>query len=122
MTQCQFTVPALPPSYNVHFKINYGSRQIYLSNTARAFKNLTKYSMPPTDFKEDSRFKMEMEYHGRWHYKNGKVKRKDIQNLDKILIDAIFERIGCDDSRLWEIKGTKVEDVCENTLVRLETL
>lgn len=92
------------------YKINYGHRRIYLSEEGRAFKYETKMFMPAMKFPKDSKFSIDMAFHGNWLYKNGNNKRADVQNLIKILIDAIFEGIGVDDSYVYELSAKKVQD------------
>lgn len=51
-----------------------------------------------------------MVYHGRFLNKDGTIKRKDGQNLDKALYDIIFEKFGLDDKLVWEGTWTKVHN------------
>jgi Holliday junction resolvase RusA-like endonuclease len=53
-------------------------------------------------------------------YKNGKLRRLDIQNLEKLVIDTMFAKWGTDDSRLVEVVSRKVYGTREQVLVRLE--
>ncbi len=79
--------------------------------------------MPPMEFPVDTKFYIEMHFVGQWKYKNGNNKRADIQNLIKILIDAIFEKIGRDDSWVYSLAAYKIQDEKEAyTKVRIETL
>ena len=103
-------------------KINYNFRRVYLSNEGRAFKQLVKNCMPPMKFPLDCKFYMEMHLNGTWHYKNMKNKRADIQNLTKILIDAVFEMLGRDDSWLYSLSAFKHENKTPHTIVVLEDI
>lgn len=100
----------IPPSYNQHFQILYNLRQCELTPEAREFKRSVKINTPPNPFTEGKTFRLEIEYHHDFFYKNGKNKRIDLQNLDKLLIDAIFEQLGIDDSFVWELQERKVQD------------
>ena len=104
----KFKIRGLPPSYNAHFKINYGLKQVYLSSNTRNYKTLVKMSMPSVEFPPNSLFEIQIKYYYSWYYKNSTPRKLDIQNLDKLLIDAIFEKLGIDDSRLWSVSGYKV--------------
>jgi len=105
-----FKVPALPQSVNSLYRINFQHKCIFLSNEGRAFKNMVKNYMPPCIFDKDTKFHLNAEFHGKWTYKNEKNKKADIQNLTKVLIDAIFERLQVDDSWLYSFCCQKVED------------
>ena len=45
-----------------------------------------------------------------WYTKEGSVRKRDIQNLDKIIIDACCERLGIGDERVWERTIRKLSD------------
>lgn len=119
----RFRIDSVPPSYNRHFKIAYGMRQVYLSQEAKLFKTKVKCSMPAVNVYDDELFSIHIHIHSNWYYKNGRVKKHDIQNLDKLLIDAIFEKLGVDDSRLFEVTLRKVQNATEGfTMVELIVL
>lgn len=106
---CQFTIEGLPPSFNEHFKINYQFKQVYLSEEARLFKVKVKMSVPHMQIIDTDLFKLKVWFHHNWFFKNNKPRKLDLQNLDKLLIDALSERIGFDDSRIFECHYFKVQ-------------
>ena len=118
----QFRVEGTPPSYNSAFKINYNFRQCYLSPEAQHFKKRVKFMIQPSKWTENCKFSLTIEYHKDWFYKNGKNRKEDLQNMDKLLIDAIFEQIGIDDSNLWELHETKIQDTVEHTMVTIREM
>lgn len=118
----EFTVPGnIPPSYSASFKINYGLRQTYLSQEARSFKDKVKVHMPSHKLKlqPTDRLIMHNKYHADWYFKNGKIKKKDVQNLDRLLVDAVFKGLGIDDSNLFCVINEKVQAEKEKTIVKL---
>jgi hypothetical protein len=58
-------------------------------------------------FKE--KIKVEVKIHENWYYKNGEIKRADIANREKFLIDSIFEALGIDDRLIFEYTTEKVQ-------------
>lgn len=86
------------------------------------FKNKVKLAVPLFKFEGLTYFKMEIQYHDNFVQKNGKNKRIDLQNLNKCLIDAIFEKLGIDDSFVWELFEKKVQSTETFTKVRLEPI
>ena len=48
-----------------------------------------------------------------FYCKNGNLKKQDIQNLDKLIIDAVFEKLGCDDSRVIEMLIYKIQSTTD---------
>ena len=116
----EFSISGLPPSYNRHFQIIYALRECHLTPEAHLFKNRVKMSIPPYEFKEDAKLVIEIEYHANFVCKNGKNRKIDLQNLDKLLIDAIFEKLGIDDSMIWHMTAEKIQSIAsEKTVVRL---
>ena len=115
-----FTIPDLPQSVNSLYKINYGHRVVYLSPQGRMYKNKVKLHMPPMEFPPNAFFEVTLRFFGEWFFKNGKVKRIDVQNLIKILLDALFERIGVDDSRIFGLAAFKEQSEEKKVEVRIE--
>ena len=111
----EFTIPGIPPSYSASFKINYGLRQTYLSSSARKFKTTVKVHMPShkvakLKLKPTDRLIMHNEYHQDWYFKNRKIKKQDCQNLNRLLIDAVFKGLGIDDSCLFAVVDEKIQN------------
>ena len=104
MCKIKFIIQGLPPSYDHHFKINYNLRQVYLTQEARMFKVKAKMSTPALTFKDTDLFKITIDYYGNFFYKNHKPRKIDAQNLDKLLIDAVSEKLGFDDCRYFSIE------------------
>jgi len=117
-----FTVPAIPPSYTASFKINYGLRRTYLSQEAKRFKDLVKISLPNKKFPQDTKFYMHNEYHSDWYYGNGNIKKKDVQNLNRLLIDAVFKGKGIDDSWVFAVTDEKIQASKDKTVVSIYSI
>lgn len=94
-----FTVDGKCPSYNKHFKINHSLRQTYLTKEAKEFKDKVFLSTPLIkEIKDDTLLITDIEVIQDWYYKNGKLKKQDVQNMDKLFIDAMCKKWGIDDS------------------------
>lgn len=98
----RFAIPFLPPSVNSLYGIQGGRKiRIFLKSEARQFKEKAKLFMPKKEIKENVKLGLEFLIRGNWYFKNGAFKKLDLQNLEKILIDAIAEKYGFDDCRVW---------------------
>lgn len=117
-----FRIDGLPPSYNRMFNINYNFREIYLSDEARHFKTKVKFAVPFFSVTTADTYGMDIEYHSNFKTKCGKNKKIDTHNCDKLLIDAIFEKLGIDDSYLWERREKKIQDKETYTMVTIRKL
>ena len=119
----EFSIPGIPPSYAKSFKINHNLRQIYLSQEARRFKDKVKIYMPSNKIKlkDTDRLIIHNKYCQRWYNKtNPEIKKQDVQNLNRLLIDAIFKGLGIDDRNLFCVIDEKVHAPDESkTIVKL---
>lgn len=95
----RFTLPSIPSSINALYQISFAQRKVFMNPEARLWKTQMKLIIPRIKASDTSHFfKIDRAYHYNFFYKNGKVKKIDTFNLDKLLIDAIAEKCGFDDS------------------------
>lgn len=52
-----------------------------------------------------------------WYCKNGSIKKKDIANREKFLIDSVFEGLGIDDRMIFYHSMRKVQSETEEKAV-----
>ena len=57
-----------------------------------------------------------------WMCKNGNVKKRDIDNCLKTLLDSIFSCLDTDDSYIWDLKVRKIDGPEAKTVVRIYEL
>ena len=58
-----------------------------------------------------------------WYCKNGAVKKKDIANREKFLIDAVFEALCLDDKFIFQEEIVKVQSLHEEkAIINIEEL
>ncbi|NJK42942.1 MAG: RusA family crossover junction endodeoxyribonuclease [Pleurocapsa sp. SU_196_0] len=68
-------------------------------------------------------YRVTLEFHGHYLTQQGNVLRRDLDNQTKLLMDAVAEGLGFNDSAVFELRQRKVHDL-ENphTVVTLEVL
>lgn len=117
----KFRVDFLPTSVNKMYSYNHHSKTMYLTEEARHFKMAIKIACPKVEFvSKQPKIRIEIWYHSpAWICKNGKFKKRDIQNMDKMVFDAISERLGVDDSHVFYHTGEKVIDTEEYTEIEI---
>ena len=101
----RFTIPFLPPSMNSLYGISTkgGGVKVFLKSEGRTFKEKAKLFMPPRTIPSSLLLDVEAKVYDQWFSVNGNVKKKDITNLDKILMDAIAEKyLDLEDQRIWK--------------------
>ncbi len=60
-----------------------------------------------------------VEIHEDWLCKDGSVKRKDVANREKFLIDSIFDALNVDDKYIFEHVMRKVQDDKEFAVITI---
>ena len=71
---------------------------------------------------DGKKLKVTIEIHEDWYCKNGTVKRKDISNREKFLVDAIFDSVDWEDKFIFEHTMKKIQDKKEFAIIKIETL
>jgi Holliday junction resolvase RusA-like endonuclease len=107
----EFTIPAIPISYSRAMQVNFRLKQVYLSQEGRRFKDKVKVYMPShkLKLKDTDRLIMHNKYYQAWYNKtNPDIKKQDVQNLDRILVDSVFKGLGVDDRNLFCVINEKV--------------
>lgn len=112
-----FTLPSLPPSSNAIYQVIYSQRRIEMKPEVRLWKSRAKAFIPTWPIPEGEELDLEFRMEGNWLYKNGKPKRMDVQNLLKVVIDALCEKWGVDDSRVRQIRAVRVQGEMERVVV-----
>ena len=105
------------PSYNIAFKINHRTKKVYLSKVAHDFKRDLKMATPHLDMKKVKYLLFNIDVMQDWFYKNGKLKRQDVQNMDKLIIDAVCDKLGVDDSIVIQSSIQKIQYVGDPYIV-----
>lgn len=104
-----FRVAGLPESMNSIYQIIYSQRRVQMKPDVLRYKSQAKLMMPAWEAGEGL-FGVHLRFHGNWYFKNGNIRRMDLPNLEKVVCDAISERYGFDDARIFEKYTWKVQD------------
>jgi Holliday junction resolvase RusA-like endonuclease len=115
----RFVLPSLPMSINSLYQIIYGQRKVELKPECRTWKTKAKAYVPTFKIADSSTIRLDVTFSFPWHHKNGKLRKFDSQNLLKLLIDAVSEKIGIDDSRIKSGSWSSVDSPDERVEVVL---
>ena len=117
-----FFIPSLPPSMNAIYQIIFQARIVQLKPEVRAWKTEVKKDIPlwrpVLGEGTDGTLWIKMVFVGDWYTKKGKVRKVDLSNLEKVVVDAICEKVGIDDSFVWKVEKRK-EQGTENRGIRV---
>ncbi len=70
----------------------------------------------------DERLSIKILIHEDWYTKKCEVKKKDIANREKFLVDSVFEVLGLNDKFIFEHQMYKVQDKEEYAIIEIKTL
>lgn len=117
----RFVLPAFPVSVNRIYVINHVQRKVSLSDDALLWRTRTIPFVKPCRWPDEWLLKLTLDFETPdWYAKNGNLRRRDMQNLEKLLIDTLFAKWGWDDSRLAEKVSCKRWGPREQIIVTLE--
>lgn len=118
-----FTLPTFPVSFNQLYKIDHVRRLVTLSDAAALWKTRTIPFVKPCRWPAELTLKLILDFQSpNWLTKAGKMRRVDVQNLEKLVIDTMFAKWGWDDSWLVERTSRKSYGPREQIQVTLERI
>src|SRR6056297_910486 len=90
----------------------YGHRgyRMFLKKEAKELREKIINLCPDHDFKETDKLNVTVEIYEDWYTQKGDIKRKDVANREKFLIDSVFEGLGLDDKQIFEHKIIKKQN------------
>ena len=106
-----FTIPSLPPSSNSLYNVLFRLRRVELKPEARLWKSRAKEFTPPFKVGASDWVDVSIILSGNWLSKEGKIRKVDVTNREKLILDAICEKQGWDDSQVWCRRICKSQDV-----------
>jgi len=109
----------LPPSSNSLYNIFWRFKRVELKPEVLFWKSNAKGYVPRWEIDKEQKVAMRIRFYGNWYTKAGKVKRIDATNCEKAVIDAICEKQGWDDSRIWSRCTGKVQAERERIEVKI---
>lgn len=116
----QITIPGPVPTTN-HAFIQRGRFRV-LAPEARKFKEMVEGIVVGLNLEAPTEDKLmvSLRFHSaRWHNKDKSIKKRDLGNLEKLILDAIFKTLGVDDSHIFLLSLEKVVDVEDYTEVTI---
>lgn len=117
----QFVLPTFPISFNQLYKIDHVRRLVTLSDAAALWKTRTIPFVKPCRWPAGWMLKLTLDFQSpNWLTKAKTMRRVDVQNLEKLVIDTMFAKWGWDDSWLVERVSRKSYGPREQIQVTIE--
>jgi hypothetical protein len=123
----EITIPIKTPSINhLYGRNQWGS--VYLKTEAKKLKKEIEESIHKSlgySFEEIKNVKLKVvtRIFENWFTKEGNVKRVDVGNREKFLIDTVFEALGLDDKFIFEHTMEKIQsETDEKAVINIEVI
>ena len=84
-------------------------KRVELKPEIRLWKSQVKQFVPAWKTSKTGYLYFNAEFHTETMFKNGKLRKLDLQNLEKALIDAICEKLGIGDEFIFAKETKKVQ-------------
>ncbi len=114
-------IPFKTPSINhLHGHNKFGA--FYLKPEAKELRKEIKKIVDATHqiiSQKEVPLKIVVEIHENWYTQKGTVKKIDVANREKFLIDSVFEALGMDDKFIFEHIMKKVQSKNEKAIVMI---
>ena len=112
----------LPPSVNSLYNVIHSMKRIELKPEIRLWKTQASMYVPSWHPDQAGYLYFNADIYMRTLHKNGKVKRHDLQNLEKCLIDTVCEKLGFGDEFIFAKRTRKIESEKERVEVEVGVL
>lgn len=108
-------IPFLPPSVNSLYDVIWNQRKVEKKSSVRSFYYRAKEHLRRFPLSDGALVRMDLVFAYPFNHKNARLRRKDSQNMIKIIADLVAEKGGWDDSRMksgsWESVDSESESV-----------
>jgi Holliday junction resolvase RusA-like endonuclease len=68
------------------------------------------------------KLKVQIDIYENWNCKDGSVKKKDLANREKFLVDAVMESLGIEDKFIFQETMRKIQSDVEQAVIKIEVL
>lgn len=105
----KFSLPVSPVSCNSLYNVMFNLRRVELKPEIRMWKTQVKQFVPVWKTDKTGYLFFNVDVYTETLFKNGKVRKLDLQNMEKALIDAVCEKLGLSDEFIFEKHTRKIQ-------------
>jgi len=113
-------IPYKTPTIN-HLYWHRGNIKIMKKEAKELREKIIKL-LPINEFTEADKLEVEVYIFENWFTKQNEVKKKDIMNREKFLLDSVFEGLELDDKMIFKISMSKINGNEEKTIIRIKKI
>jgi Holliday junction resolvase RusA-like endonuclease len=122
----QIVIDRKTPTIN-HLYYHKGNLKV-LSNEGRALRKYIESEVckqidhNTIEQLKNKELSLTVEIFENWYTKKGLVRKKDLANREKFLIDSVFRSLGLDDCYIFEHKMFKIQSKEEKVIINIEPI
>lgn len=105
----RFSIPLSPVSCNSLYNVLFAMKRVELKPEIRLWKTQVKQFVPAWKTERTGYLYFNADVYTETLFKNGKVRRLDLQNMEKALIDAVCEKLGILDELIFQKFTRKIQ-------------
>lgn len=120
----EIILPFKTPTINNLYGKTFRHKSLYLKPEGKKLKKeiieIVKNTPIDPIFYPPRKLKVDIEIHENWLTKKNTVKKKDVANREKFIIDSVFDGLGADDSYIFEHTMKKIQSHEEFCIIKIE--
>ena len=105
----RFSIPLSPVSCNSLYNVMFHLKKVELKPEIRYWKTQVKGYVPVWKTERTGYLYFNADVYTETLFKNGKVRKIDLQNMEKALIDAVCEKLGLSDEFIFQKFTRKIQ-------------
>lgn len=118
--EIKIEIPMLPPTVN-HSHV-YTRRGVFKSSEYVKWERAVKLFIGSHGPLAEEPLSVRIEFYTSWFTKKGKMRRRDVDNLAKATLDAVFKCLGINDCSVFSLHLVKRESIQDKTVVIIQSL
>ena len=115
------TIPFKTPTIN-HLYWHRGNMKIITKEAKELREQIKKIVHSQPMSLKLTKLEVKIKIYENWYTKKGEIKRKDVSNREKFLIDSVFDALGIDDKFIFKSTMEKIQSEEEESIIEIKNM
>lgn len=117
----EILIPFKTPTVN-HLYYHRGNIKVLIKEARVLREEILKLIPVNNEFTDGDLLEVEVYICENWFCRNGDIKRKDISNREKFLLDSVFQGLNLNDKQIFKHSMFKVQSEEEKTIIKIKKI
>ena len=122
----QIKIPEKTPTVN-HLFWHRGNMKIMTKEARELRERIKEFCQTaikdfPIEDLEGHKLSVSVDIYENWLTKKNDIKKKDLMNREKFLIDSVFQGLGIDDKMIFQYHTKKIQSKEEKAIIKIEVI